>query len=532
MNPINRLRIGWRLGLGFGAVLALLCVLAATALVQVVRLADNASSYADNLVPSYEAQHRVTMAMADMRRFESQHIMSFEPDEMVQMEKAIAGRQKAVAEALAHYEKDLVSDDDDRQALQAVKAAVVKYNASWAAIVPISRTSPSDPVAREQAQRMLFGPSREVYQALDAAAQRWWDYKVKLAAAQAAEAAGTKRQAWAAIVAGAVAALTLGLLAAWLITQSITGPVRRAVALAESVADGHLGSRIDVHGSDETAQLLGALARMNERLAGIVSRVRSGSHAIASGSAQIASGSADLSQRTEQQASSLQETAAAMEQMNATLRNSADTARQASQLASTASTAAARGGEVVGQVVATMEQITASSRKIADIIGVIDGIAFQTNILALNAAVEAARAGEQGRGFAVVAGEVRNLAQRSAEAAKEIKALIGGSVEKVEAGSRLVGDAGTTMNDIVGHVKRVADLIGEISAAAGEQTSGIGQVNTAVAQLDRVTQQNASLVQDCASAAGNLRQQAVQLTELVGVFRLDGASAEPSPAQP
>jgi methyl-accepting chemotaxis protein len=249
--------------------------------------------------------------------------------------------------------------------------------------------------------------------------------------------------------------------------------------------------------------------------------VRNASESIATGSAQIATGNADLSQRTEEQASNLQQTAASMEQMNATVKNSADTARQASQLATSASSVAEKGGSVVGQVVATMEDITASSKKIADIIGVIDGIAFQTNILALNAAVEAARAGEQGRGFAVVASEVRSLAQRSAGAAKEIKALISASVEKVETGSKLVGDAGSTMTDIVTQVRRVADLMGELSAAAVEQTAGIGQVSTAVGQLDQVTQQNAALVEESAAAADSLKQQAAKLSEVVGVFRLN-----------
>ncbi|HSW04971.1 methyl-accepting chemotaxis protein [Aquabacterium sp.] len=293
---------------------------------------------------------------------------------------------------------------------------------------------------------------------------------------------------------------------------------------AQRVAAGDLGP---VPGAQHApaGSVLASLGEMQASLARVVGQVRNASDSIATGSAQIATGNADLSQRTEQQASSLQETAASMEQMNATVRNNADTARQATQLATAASAVAEKGGQMVNQVVSTMEDITASSRKISDIIGTIDGIAFQTNILALNAAVEAARAGEQGRGFAVVAGEVRSLAQRSAEAAREIKSLIGSSVEKVEAGSRLVGDAGATMDDIVGQVKRVADLIGEISAATSEQTTGIGQVSTAVAQLDQVTQQNAALVEESAAAADSLQQQAQRLTEVVRVFKLDHAAA-------
>jgi len=288
---------------------------------------------------------------------------------------------------------------------------------------------------------------------------------------------------------------------------------------AQRVAAGDLGTVAGAHGAP-SGSVMAALGDMQASLARVVGQVRNASDSIATGSAQIATGNADLSQRTEEQAANLQQTAASMEQLNATVRNNADTARQATQLSTAASAAAEQGGQVVGQVVSTMDDITTSSKKIADIIGVIDGIAFQTNILALNAAVEAARAGEQGRGFAVVASEVRNLAQRSAEAAKEIKGLIGASVERVEAGAKLVGEAGANMADIVAQVKRVADLIAEISSASIEQTSGIGQVSDAVAQLDQVTQQNAALVEESAAAAESLKQQASQLAVVVSVFKL------------
>jgi methyl-accepting chemotaxis protein len=300
----------------------------------------------------------------------------------------------------------------------------------------------------------------------------------------------------------------------------VTDHVRR-------VAQGDLSQPINTSGA-APGSLVVALADMQQRLASLVGQVRNASDSIATGSAEIATGNADLSQRTEHQASNLQQTAASMEQLTATVKNNADIARQANQLAGSASAVAAKGGAVVGQVVTTMDDITTSSKKIADIIGVIDGIAFQTNILALNAAVEAARAGEQGRGFAVVASEVRSLAQRSAAAAKEIKSLIGASVERVEAGSRLVGDAGANMADIVAQVRRVADLIGEISSATAEQTSGIGQVSDAVTQLDQVTQQNAALVEESAAAAESLKQQAQRLAEVVGVFKLNQNSAPSS----
>jgi methyl-accepting chemotaxis protein len=297
-----------------------------------------------------------------------------------------------------------------------------------------------------------------------------------------------------------------------------------------SVAQGDLSRTIDTSAA-APASLLTALANMQTRLAGLVAEVRSASDSIATGSAEIAAGNADLSQRTEQQASNLKQTAASMEELSTTVNNNADIARQANQLAGSASSAAAKGGEVVGQVVATMDDITASSKKIADIIGVIDGIAFQTNILALNAAVEAARAGEQGRGFAVVASEVRNLAQRSAGAAKEIKLLIGASVEKVEAGSKLVGDAGANMADIVAQARRVADLIGEITSGTAEQATGIRHVGDAMTHLDRVTQQNAALVEESAAAAESLKTQAQNLVKVVGVFKLsaqtDAAEREP-----
>ncbi len=304
--------------------------------------------------------------------------------------------------------------------------------------------------------------------------------------------------------------------------HSICKPLDEAEALAKAIAQGDLAERhVDTRGKDEAAHLLQALAGMQQSLRDTIRQVRTSTDSISTASSEIASGNSDLSQRTEQAASNLQQTASSMEQLTGTVKQSADSARQANQLASSAAEVAQRGGNVVSQVVSTMDEINASSKKIADIIGVIDGIAFQTNILALNAAVEAARAGEQGRGFAVVASEVRSLAQRSAEAAREIKGLIGTSVDKVEAGSRLVADAGATMNEIVGSVQRVTDIIGEITAASTEQSDGIGQVNTAVSQLDQMTQQNAALVEQSAAAADSLQQQAGKLSQVVGTFRLE-----------
>jgi len=290
----------------------------------------------------------------------------------------------------------------------------------------------------------------------------------------------------------------------------------------QQLADGNLTQTLTLAPSAQHS-VLGSVQRLQDSLRRMVGEMRRATDSIATAGSEIASGNQDLSTRTEQAASNLQQTAASMEQLTGTVKQSADSARQANQLAASAADVAQRGGQVVAQVVATMDEINASSRKIVDIIGTIDGIAFQTNILALNAAVEAARAGEQGRGFAVVASEVRSLAQRSAGAAREIKALIGTSVEKVDTGSRLVADAGSTMGEIVASVQRVTDIIGEITAASTEQSEGLGQVNSAVGQLDQMTQQNAALVEQSAAAAESLKEQAARLAGLVEVFRLQGA---------
>jgi methyl-accepting chemotaxis protein len=317
-----------------------------------------------------------------------------------------------------------------------------------------------------------------------------------------------------------VVCLVIGGALAVLISRSIIGPLVSAKGFAERMAGGDLSRAPEVSGSDESAEMMQALAAMQKSLSEIVGQVRESAESIQVASSEVASGNMDLSHRTEQTASNLQQASSSMTQLTGTVSQSADSAMTAKQLAGAAAETAGRGGEVVSRVVSTMGEINAASRKISDIIGTIDGIAFQTNILALNAAVEAARAGEQGRGFAVVAGEVRSLAQRSAEAAREIKALIGASVERVEAGTSLVNDAGTTMTDIVGSVQRVTDIIGEISAAAVEQSTGLRQVNGTVTELDQMTQQNAALVEESAAAAQSLKEQAVRLAGLVSSFKL------------
>ena len=319
--------------------------------------------------------------------------------------------------------------------------------------------------------------------------------------------------------------LILAVLVAWTITRSITGPLRDSVAVARRVASGDLTSRIEPSGRDEAAELLGALREMNDGLGRMVSQIRSGAESIAVGAGQVAAGNQQLSSRTEEHASSLEETASTLEEVTTTVRQNAEHAKQASQLAGTASATAQKGGEVVNKVVATMQEVTTSSKRVTDIIGVIDGISFQTNILALNAAVEAARAGEQGRGFAVVASEVRSLAQRSAESAKEIRGLIENSVNRVEAGARLVEQAGKTMDELVASVKKVAEIMTEIAAASHEQSSGIDQINKAITQMDTVVQMNASLVEEATAAATSMAGQANGLARAVAQFRVEGSAA-------
>jgi methyl-accepting chemotaxis protein len=325
-------------------------------------------------------------------------------------------------------------------------------------------------------------------------------------------------------VAMGLAALVAGIFLAWVLTRSITHPLRDAVSVARQVAAGELTSRVEVAGKDEISELLQSLKDMNESLLTIVSEVRGGTAAMATASDEIATGNADLSSRTESQASALEQTASSMEELTTAVKQNADNAHQADLLVISASDFAVKGGQVVGQVVNTMGSITESSRKIVDIISVIDGIAFQTNILALNAAVEAARAGEQGRGFAVVAAEVRSLAQRSASAAKEIKSLIENSVEKVGVGSKLVDEAGNTMNEIVSSVERVATIMKEITAASREQSTGIEEVNRAITHMDEMTQQNAALVEQAAAAAESMREQSAKLAQTVSVFKLQSGT--------
>ena len=515
MGTLSNFRIGTRLGMAFGLLLIFILGMGATGYVASSKLfAEIKTIYEDRTVPLGDLsqiqflmqRNRVlTLEMLTYNTPENIRNRSSElRDNLAEVDRLwrsfMATRhteeETRLAEGYVQAQRAYVT-----QGLQPMLAALEAGDAQRASDIYVNEVTPLY-------RAVADGMRRLVQLQIDVAAK---EYQVSEELADAVN--------WVMALATA-AAVALGILLAGVITRSIVGPIRRAVEVAQTVASGDLRSDIVPRGQDEAADLLRALQAMNQSLVKIVSEVRQASDSIATGSTQIATGNADLSQRMEEQASNLEETAASMEQLTATVKQNADTARQASQIAQGASSAAMRGGEVVEQVVTTMQDITQSSQRIADIISVIDGIAFQTNILALNAAVEAARAGEQGRGFAVVAGEVRTLAQRSAAAAKEIKDLITASVERVETGSALVGQAGESVRDIVRQVQRVTDLIGEITAASQEQASGIAQVGEAVQQLDQVTQQNAALVEESAAAADSLRHQAQKLTELVGVFKL------------
>ncbi|HEY1128343.1 MAG TPA: methyl-accepting chemotaxis protein [Roseateles sp.] len=515
MNALKQLRIGSRLGIAFAVVLALMLVVAAVSVRGIFSVAAGLETvYRDRTVPLAQLGELNNLSTRN-RLIIVEMLRAPGFDEIKRRSDELAANLKRGQELLDQYLSSHLTDQekDLAQRFTATRKAYIDEG-----LLPVSTALSTGGMSTalliyEEKTLPLATKSRELS-----------DQLVKLqideAAAEYQRGQDTRGTAIAMTVLLTSVALLLGGALAWLITRSITEPVRRAVGFAQAVAGGDLTTAIDADGRDEIATLLGALSQMNEGLVNIVRQVRHGADSILTGAGEIASGNADLSQRTEEQAANLEQTAASMEEMNATVRQNADTAQTATQLAESASGVAVRGGEVVQKVIATMGDISASSRKIADIIGTIDGIAFQTNILALNAAVEAARAGEQGRGFAVVAGEVRALAQRSAQAAREIKALIGQSVDNVDAGSRLVGDAGTTMTEIVSQVRRVADLIGEIGSATQEQTTGIGQVSEAVSQLDRVTQQNAALVEQAAAAADSLRSQAQRMNEVVGVFRI------------
>ena len=431
-------------------------------------------------------------------------------------------RQEAAVDDKAKALLAMLPAGESRTLVEQFATAHVQMGVDYRKGFDAFKAAEFDPSAGDKA---VAGMDREPARLLDESGK-------KIAADSVATSAHAADEARRATIVSIVLMLVVGaagVVAAVLFSRRITKPVDHALQLARKIADGDLTMHVGANGDDEIAQLLKALSAMQGSLSGVVGNVRSNSESVATASSQISQGANDLSQRTEEQASALQEAAASMEQLGSTVRQNAENALSANQLALGASTVARKGGEVVGEVVETMKGINDSSRRIVDIIGVIDGIAFQTNILALNAAVEAARAGEQGRGFAVVASEVRSLAQRSADAAKEIKQLISASVERVEHGTALVDRAGVTMTEIVTSIARVTDIMGEISAASSEQSNGVGQISQAIAQMDQATQQNAALVEESAAAAESLRDQAQQLVQVVAVFKLGGVEGAAKP---
>ena len=522
---LSNLSVGLRLGASFGAILLITALIAATGMWRIASLQGASERVATQEI---EQQTLVENWASDIRlnwvRTEA-FLKAIDRDYMEKLTADTQATAKGIEGKVQRIE-GLVQGDKNRAQLATIAAASKAYNDKLAEIRELHRGGePNVPTLVDKDLRPL---ADKYLQSLD-------DLRTAMAAQLADSQGDTSTLAKASQVllgVGTLIAVALGALLAFTVTRSIVQPVQRGKQAAESIADGDLTHPIEASGNDETGQLLQALATMQSRLATIVGNVRHNAEGVATASFEIASGNNDLSARTEQQASALQQTAASMEELGSTVRQNADNARTANQLAMSASTVAQQGGDVVAEVVETMKGINDSSRKIADIISVIDGIAFQTNILALNAAVEAARAGEQGRGFAVVAGEVRSLAGRSAEAAKEIKGLIGTSVERVERGTALVDKAGATMSEVVASIRRVTEIMGEISAASSEQSQGVSQVGEAITQMDQATQQNAALVEQSAAAADSLKTQAGQLVDAVAVFRLSANAPRHGDATP
>jgi len=518
------LKIATKLIVSFGVVLLLTLAMGVSGIYSMSKVNQASTDIAENWMPSVRAVMELRTDVGEVRRWELAHMLNEE-------EKAKADYEKRMDTSLAlmkthreAYDK-LISSPEERALAADFDKAWSGFMAEHAKMMTFSRANQS-----VEARGVASGSSAKILGEINGIVGKLVKLNTDGGDAASDAATVTYNSARMTAIVLLVLNIVIGMALALWIARIVSAPLQEALTLARDVAGGDLTRSVDIKSSCETGELMRALMEMTGNLQKLVSQVRSGTDTIATASAQIASGNQDLSSRTEEQASSLEETASSMEELTSTVKQNADNARQANQLAQSASGIAVKGGDVVGQVVGTMASINESSRKIVDIISVIDGIAFQTNILALNAAVEAARAGEQGRGFAVVASEVRNLAQRSAAAAKDIKALINDSVEKVEAGSTLVNEAGNTMNEIVASITRVTDIMSEITSASVEQSAGIEQVNTAIVQMDQVTQQNAALVEEAAAAAESMQDQAAKLSEVVSVFKLLATANPVAPA--
>ena len=521
---IKNLTVRGKLTLAFGGLAALLLLVAGVSVKSLGDANEQFVSYVQGVNARSLEAAKVRTAV-DRRAIAARDIvLASKPEEVASLKAAAVKAHEDVQQSLNALNK-MVADAGNLP--ESVRKMVSEIGRIEAAYTPVALgiVDLASSGKREEATVKINTECRPLLAALIKATDEYQSVTEGRAAELTAESAAEYATHRNLLIAACLIALAAAVAAGVLITRSLTRALGAEPgelgSIAQRVAEGDL-SPVNGTTTAPAGSVLASLGAMQASLYRIVGQVRNSSDSIATGSAQIATGNADLSQRTEEQASNLQQTAASMEQLSGTVKTSAETAGQANQLAASASAAAVKGGEMVGTVVNTMQDIAASSKRIADIIGVIDGIAFQTNILALNAAVEAARAGEQGRGFAVVASEVRNLAGRSAEAAKEIKSLISASVEKVEVGARQVNDAGASMTEIVSQVQRVSQLISEISSASTEQSTGINQVGEAVTQLDQVTQQNAALVEESAAAAESLRHQAATLAEVVSVFKMDG----------
>ena len=509
-------RIGTRLALGFGVLIAMMLTMVVVGLLQLSSLLETNRQIIEREWVKAEAANTLSsIAQANARRTIEIYFADTDAQRAQKRAEIVGGRETFVQAFKTLQE--LVYKDEDKQYLSEAEAARGRYVTSQGKFNELVDAGRKEEAFAELQQHTLVELAT-VQDRVDRLAR----LEQRLVTEAGARAKAEAQFARMLLLGLGIGGLVIGLLLAAWITRSITAPLRQAVRVAQAVSEGDLRSEIEVHSRDEAGQLLSALQHMNNSLTGIVNEVRHSSDTIATATSQIAAGNLDLSSRTEEQAAALEETTASMHELAGTVKQNYDSGKHANELAESASKVAVRGGEVVGQVVHTMESINASSRKIADIIGVIDSIAFQTNILALNAAVEAARAGEQGRGFAVVAGEVRQLAGRSAEAAKEIKGLIEASVRNVSEGCMLVEKAGSTMDEIVVSVRRVSDIMGEISSASADQSHGIDQINEAMGQMDQVTQSNAALVEESAAAAQSLERQAQTLVHTVSVFRLPG----------